>query len=339
MLVELVEPDAAGGAGGMLPIRFTNDLQFRGGALPGSGDIQASGAYHFANTVSDVKSGQHFQQYWAAPLVFNATTGAANFSCNLDGPRPSFEGCVLLGGVNTTANPSQVFMAREGFGGLQLPVTRGGLLIAFDADVHENGGMHLGAMRVGGTDWLWKASPWGSWRFNASWRLLEPGPVNVSVGFLEQDTMDGRFGANASGIHYAGGRAVTDGGENIVYAFHGEGWLNAEANQFLHWHAPSGLFVGQFGQVNKGDAGASSPLYILPGSAGNSFSVSITNDVGPDGRNVTYVYHNDESAHDGVHRWRLDGAESTRLLRATTLRADDAAAAACDTARVVCAAG
>jgi hypothetical protein len=117
-----------------------------------------------------------------------------------------------------------------------------------------------------------------------------------------------------------------------------EGWLNAEANQFLHWHAPSGLFVGQFGQPNKQDASASSPVYVLPGQAGNSFSVSITRDAGPTGMNETYVYHNDESAHDGVHRWRLDGAERTRLLRATTLRGADAAAAACDTARVVCAA-
>lgn len=75
----------------------------------------------------------------------------------------------------------------------------------------------------------------------------------------------------------------------------------------------------------------------MPGSAGNSFSVSITNDVGPDGKNETYVYHNDESAHDGVHRWRLDGAANTRLLSATTLRGADAADTACDTVRVVCA--
>jgi hypothetical protein len=221
VLVELVEPDAAGGAGGMLPVRFLNELPIRGGALPNSGDIQASGAYHFALNVNDPHAGQFFQQYWAAPLVFNATTGAANFSCDLGGPRPSFEGCVLLGGVNTTANSSQVFMARAGFGQLQLPVTRDGLLIAFDADKHVNGGMHLGAMRVGGSDWLWKASPWGAWAFNASWQLLEPGPVNVSVGFLEPATVDGRFGANASGINYAGGRAVSDGGDNVVYAFHG----------------------------------------------------------------------------------------------------------------------
>ena len=89
--------------------------------------------------------------------------------------------------------------------------------------------MHLGAMRVGGNDWLWKASPWGAWAFSASWQVLQPGDVNVSVGYIEANTMDGRFGANASGIHYAGGRAMTDGGDNVVYAFHGEGWLDAEA--------------------------------------------------------------------------------------------------------------
>jgi hypothetical protein len=27
-----------------------------------------------------------------------------------------------------------------------------------------------------------------------------------------------------------------------------------------------------------------------------------------------YLYHNDESQHDGVHRWRFDGAETLREL-------------------------
>lgn len=49
--------------------------------------------------------------------------------------------------------------------------------------------------------------------------------------------------------------------------------------------------------------------YALPGEAGNSFGPSLVS--APDG--LMYMFHNDESQHDGVHQWVLAGAEELVL--------------------------
>jgi len=98
----------------------------------------------------------------------------------------------------------------------------------------------------------------------------------------------------------------------------GEFWEDAEANQFLHFHGGTGLFIGQFGVPNKRDTNSSYPLYIVPGQAGNAFSPSLARATDPSGAPALYLYHNDESSHDGVHRWRLDGVDGMRVLVAET---------------------
>jgi hypothetical protein len=49
----------------------------------------------------------------------------------------------------------------------------------------------------------------------------------------------------------------------------------------------------------------------LLGAAGNSFSPSLVTVNG-----IVYLWHNDESVHGGVHRWRLDGLQSIKVLEA-----------------------
>jgi len=58
------------------------------------------------------------------------------------------------------------------------------------------------------------------------------------------------------------------------------------------------------------------------GQAGNSFNPSLVRAPG----GALYLYHNDESQHDGVHRWRFDGAETLRELEFLPLAAALAAA-------------
>ena len=153
--------------------------------------------------------------------------------------------------------------------------------VIFDAANSEAGRFHLGAIPNGGSGWLWRASP-----ANGEFDLAQP---------------DGVF--DTSKPWYAG-MQVTTLGDQIVYNYHGEGWHDVgQANQFLHWYR-DGLFIGQFGIPHLRD--------LPPGAAGmagNSFSIQLVS-----AHDQTYLWHNDENAHAGIHRWHLDGVEWIREL-------------------------
>eukprot|EP01038_Epipyxis_sp_PR26KG_P003365 gene3365-biopygen2485 len=67
----------------------------------------------------------------------------------------------------------------------------------------------------------------------------------------------------------------------------------------------SGLFLSQFGEPSTRGAGTT-----VAGLSGNAFSPTLVRD----GRRL-YLYHNDESSHGGVHRWRIDGWDDVGELR------------------------
>jgi outer membrane protein assembly factor BamB len=155
------------------------------------------------------------------------------------------------------------------------------LNVIFDPWNSDAGRFHLAAIRDGSDRLLWRASP-ASGRFD----LAQP---------------DGVF--DFSRPAYAG-MQVSALGDQIVYNYHGEFWRGGQANQFLHWYR-DGLFVGQFGVP---DLRALPPG--APGMAGNSFSIQLVSANGQ-----TYLWHNDENAHAGIHRWHLDGIEWMRELK------------------------
>jgi hypothetical protein len=200
------------------------------------------------------------------------------------------------------------------------PLTSAGELVVFDAnDGHRPGkmgqpypygnhGNHLGVVARGeNAAWKWQGSPWGTWSVGNQSKVLNG--VRGTQWYITTDTMDGRFGANDT-IQYAGSNAHSKG-STIVYGFPGEFFHEAEASQWLHFH-DSGLFIGQFGTLNIGfvAGGIMAPVhYALNGTSGNAYAPQLT--VGPDGQ--YYLYHNDENAHDGVHRWLLRGANRLKL--------------------------
>jgi len=47
----------------------------------------------------------------------------------------------------------------------------------------------------------------------------------------------------------------------------------------------------------------------INGTSGNAYAPTLV--TGPD--NQVYLWHNDENAHDGVHRWLLRGASALQL--------------------------
>jgi hypothetical protein len=172
------------------------------------------------------------------------------------------------------------------------PMTTDGSLVTFNPG--GSAGFHLGSIRPGAQQWSWRASHSGSWTLDQS-----GAPV----------ALDGSFELGR-GVQYAGNTAVT-AGPHIIYGYHGEAWNGGQANQWMHYY-DNGLFVGQFGR----------PVYVatnqraaLPETAGNAFSPQLVTVGG-----VLYLWHNDESAHSGIHRWRIDGADQIRIQRAAIQR-------------------
>jgi hypothetical protein len=121
---------------------------------------------------------------------------------------------------------------------------------------------------------------------------------------------DGRYDID-HGVQYPANVVLTDA-RNVIFGYHGEAWNGGQANQWLHFY-DNGLFIGQFGKpgrpqppAERGDA--------PPESAGNAFSPQL---VTVDGK--LYLWHNDESVHGGVHRWRIDGTDQIKQFEAPIL--------------------
>ena len=169
------------------------------------------------------------------------------------------------------------------------PQTANGLVVSFTPGMST--GFHLGALRPGVDGWIWRASPTESWSVDTAGNVISP---------------DGSYEVGR-GVRYPAG-IPTVAGPHIVYPYHGEGWNGGEANQWLHF-LDNGLFVGQFGRP---DYPRNNELDALPEVAGNAFSPQLVSAGGH-----LYLWHNDENVHSGVHRWRIDGADTLRVLRAT----------------------
>ena len=170
---------------------------------------------------------------------------------------------------------------RNAFSGMppRFPLTESGHVVFFDQSVMGNDGFHLGAAKAGSDQWLWQASPTGALDGKGSFQTKQ---IDKSLQY--------------------GGNAVWASGRHIIYGFHGEFYKDmktggvGQANQFMHFDE-SGLFIGQFGQPSTRPAPPD-----MAGLSGNAFSPTLVRD-GP----RLYLYHNDESTHGGVHRWRIDG--------------------------------
>lgn len=158
------------------------------------------------------------------------------------------------------------------------PVTSTGINVVFCPD-KENQGYHLGAVKNGSRNYLWRVSP--------------SNKTNYKGPFPSDGTFD--IGNN---VEYAGGHVYALE-RSIFWNYHGEFWKNSQTNYWNHYY-DNGLMIGQFG-INSRDAGHIEKESFAMG-AGNVFSSTLVK-VGND----YYIYHNDESVHAGVHRWKVTG--------------------------------
>lgn len=147
-------------------------------------------------------------------------------------------------------------------------------------------GYHLGAVKVNDNKWLWKSS------FSTKTDYTGPMPA------------DGSFDIG-NGVEYPAGNVYAIE-RNIFWNYHGEFWKNSQTNIWNHY-SDNGLMIAQFGITTPDGEYISREAF--PMGAGNVFSSALIK-IG----NVYYLYHNDESVHGAVHRWKISGLETIREL-------------------------
>ena len=160
-------------------------------------------------------------------------------------------------------------------------VTQTGINVIFNPS-KDHKGYHLGAIRNGSDRYLWRTSP--------STHRQYTGPMPT----------DGTFDIG-NGVEYAGGNVYALE-QSIFWNYHGEFWKNSQTNIWNHYY-DNGLMLGQFGITTP--EGESIQKEAFAEGAGNVFSSTLVRH-----GNDYYIYHNDESVHGGVHRWKISGLNS-----------------------------
>src|SRR5260221_241975 len=160
------------------------------------------------------------------------------------------------------------------------------IVISFDKDLIQNGhgsGYHLGGIRAGDHKWLWRTAK--------STATTYRGPFPA----------DGSFDVGNE-VQYPGGVALV-ADRNIFWGYHVEFWKASQVNKWNQVY-DDGLFIGQFGVTGPEVAGQ----IAAPMMAGNVFSANVVKDANGD----LYLYHNDESHHSALHRWKISGLNTIK---------------------------
>lgn len=160
-------------------------------------------------------------------------------------------------------------------------ITSSNIVVSFDKDVTQLGhgyGYHLGGIKAGTNQWLWQTAK------------------STSPSYEGPFPADGSFDVGNK-VQYPGGVALASG-RNIFWNYHGEFWKNSQVNKWNQVY-DDGLFIGQFGVTGPEVAGQ----IAAPMMAGNVFSANVVQDANGD----LYLYHNDESHHAAIHRWKISG--------------------------------
>jgi len=183
----------------------------------------------------------------------------------------------LCRGTTVTARPGEV--------------TSSNVIVSFDNQKNTLGStaFHLGGIKPGTNKWLWRTA------------------IGTPSAYRGIFPPDGAFD-NGNSVKYAGSVAMAVD-RHILWGYYGEFWKASETNKWNHVY-DDGLFIGQMGVTvpELGDVN-NAPAMI----AGNPLSPALVK--GPDG--CLYLYHNDESGHSGIHRWKISNLESVKEQNST----------------------
>jgi len=200
---------------------------------------------------------------------------------------PTWGAATTLATASAGASDPVPHPGYTGDNGPRFPSTSTGIVISFDSSgggAGGNLGMHLGGIKENTSQWLWGAAP------------------GYTTGGVDGSGPDGLGSYSTDGDSFGGwdGTTAWTAGRNVLYNYNGQ--YSNFMNQFMHFW-DDGLFVGQFGVTKAGiDFPNNGPA---AGFASNAFSPCLVQ-VG----STLYVYQSDEMIHSGVHRWRVDGANS-----------------------------
>lgn len=160
--------------------------------------------------------------------------------------------------------------------------TANDVLIIFDKQKGDAGYYHLAGYRKGETSPVFKTTK------SVAYSKGSPYPLGTN-------TFDVRSSVNNAGS------LVLAMDDWFMWGYYGEFWENTQTN---YWHmlTEEGLFLYDFGTDNKNPISSG---YSKAKMAGNAFGPSL---IKVDGQ--VYLYHNDESFHGGVHRWKIKNLTS-----------------------------
>lgn len=159
--------------------------------------------------------------------------------------------------------------------------TSDGAYITFDGSTLGSTDYHLGAVKDGA--WLWRTAR------NTHTEYSGPYPT------------DGAYDIGNGVNDFSGSRALANG-DIVIWGYHGEFWKNGQTNKWSMVYK-NGQFLKTFGTSAAGQS--------IPEMSGNAFSASLIKS-GDD----MYLFHNDESYHSGVHRWKITGLNTISVQRA-----------------------
>ena len=169
-------------------------------------------------------------------------------------------------------------------------VTSSGIVAIFTG-YKGSAGYHLGGIPVNGTGFSFKTSK------------------STSSSYTGAYPLDGTFDIG-NNVGNAGSQGLT-AGRSIMWCYYGEGWKGGfQVNQYAHYW-DDGLLLNVFGtnwtlNPNGTDGQQGGPVYIpFAGMAGNAYHPSLI--VNPNDTASLFLYHNDESYHNGIHRWKVTG--------------------------------
>jgi hypothetical protein len=196
------------------------------------------------------------------------------------------DGDPVWGPQNTIAQTQPAELTDPGYHGNNTllksgEITSSGVIALFDGTVANC--WHLGGIKIGGDKLLWRTARSTTSQYG--------GPF----------PSDGAFDIG-NHTKYPGCIAMASG-RSIFWGYHGEFWKNSEVNKWTQVY-DDGLFVGQFGVAGPEAGGTEAAVEM----AGNCFAASVVKLPNGD----TYLYHNDESVHGGLHRWKISGLSTIK---------------------------
>ena len=189
----------------------------------------------------------------------------------------------VWGSATNVATIPTITTSDPALGGVKRPViTSSGVAVLFNAGQADNM-YHLGGIKLGDNKYAFKTA-------KSTGRTYTGAYPN-----------DGRYD-NGNNCEYCGANVYAVD-KNIFWNYNGEFWKNSQVNKWQHV-SDNGLLIGIFG-VTTPEAQAQYGIHSAPEAAGNAYRGQVVK-VGSD----YYIYHNDESEHSGVHRWKVSNLNS-----------------------------